>query len=63
MLSDDQIKKFQEIYRETFGKEISREDALSGGIRLLRLIELIYQPITKEDFEKLQIRRKETQDL
>lgn len=63
MLSDDQIKKFQEIYREAFGKEISREDAFSGGIRLLRLIELIYQPITKEDFEKLQIRRKETQDL
>lgn len=43
-LSDEQISEFQEIYKEHFGTEISKEDAYQNGIKLLRLVELIYKP-------------------
>lgn len=43
-LSDEQISEFQEIYEEHFGTEISKEDAYQNGIKLLRLVELIYKP-------------------
>jgi hypothetical protein len=54
MLSDEQIKKFQNIYRKRFGKEIDRKEAYEKGVKLLRLIELIYHPITKEEYRELQ---------
>jgi len=63
MLSDEQIKTYQTLYKNRFGKEISREQAYEQGVKLLRLIELIYKPMTEEEFQKLQERRKETGDL
>ena len=63
MLSDEQITKFQTLYKNRFGKEISRERALEKGVRLFRLVELIYQPMTEEEYKRLQRRRKETGDL
>ena len=63
MLSDEQIKTYQTLYKNRFGKEISREQAYEQGVKLLRLIELIYKPMTEEEFQKLQERRKQTGDL
>jgi hypothetical protein len=51
MLSDENIRAFQVLYKEHFGKEISVEDARENGIKLLRLISLIYGPKTKEGSE------------
>lgn len=61
MLSDEQIKKFQGLYKKQFGEEISREEAYEKGSRLLRLVELIYRPIRKREYDELQKRRKETE--
>lgn len=52
MLTDEQITNFQTLYRNRFGKEISRADALDGGIKLIRLMRIIYKPITEEEFNK-----------
>ena len=60
MLTDEQIKKFQAIYRKCFGKEIGKEAALEQGIKLVRLMEIIYKPMTKKEYEAVQKRRKET---
>ena len=54
MLTDEQITKFQEIYKNHFGEEISREDALDGGIKLVRLMKIIYSPITEKEYQELQ---------
>jgi hypothetical protein len=54
MLSDKQITKFQNIYKDYYGKEISREEAYEQGVKLLRLIELIYRPMTKKEYKELQ---------
>ena len=59
MLSDKQIKQFQILYKNRFGKEISREEAYEKGAKLVRLVELIYKPMTEDEYKQLQKRRKE----
>ena len=58
-LSDEQIAKFQALYQERFGMEISKEDAYTQGIKLLRLMSLVYRPMTQEQLNAVQARRKE----
>ena len=58
MLSDEQIIKFQALYKKHFGKEISREEAYEQGAKLIRLVELVYKPMTEEEYQRLQERRK-----
>ncbi len=52
ILSDENIKKFQALYKEKFGIEISKEEATEKGRTLVQLMSLIYKPITKKDHEK-----------
>ncbi len=63
VLDDEQITKFQTLYKSRFGKEISREEAYEKGIKLMRLVELIYQPMTEAEYQQLQERRRQTGDL
>ncbi len=44
MLSDEQIIKYQKLYKNRFGKKISREKAYEQGVKLVRLVELVYKP-------------------
>lgn len=60
MLSHEQITKFQTLYKNRFGKKISKEEAYEQGIKLIRLVELIYKPMTEDEYKKLQERRRET---
>ena len=60
MFSDEQVTKFQSLYKTHFGKSISREEAYDQGLKLLRLIEIIYKPMTETDYQLLQKRRQET---
>ena len=63
MVSDEQIKKFQILYLKRFGKTISREEAYEKGVKLMRLVEITYQPMTEAEYKQLQERRKQTGDL
>ena len=56
-LSDSDIEKFQALYKEQFGKEISREDAYEQGIKLLRLMSIVYKPMTEQEYELIQKHR------
>lgn len=60
MLSDEQITKFQTLYKNRFGRKISREEAYEKGAKLIRLVELIYKPMTEAEYKMVQKRRKET---
>ena len=51
-LTDQQIEKFQELYKARFGTDISYEDAKTSGLKLVRLVKLVYKPITKEEYKK-----------
>ena len=59
VLSDDNIIAFQKLYKERFGKDISKEDAYEQGIKLLQLMSLVYRPMKLTEFEAIQAREAE----
>ncbi len=44
MLTDEQVKKFQVLYKNRFGKEIGKDEAYEKGVGLVRLVEVVYKP-------------------
>ena len=60
MLSHEQITNFQALYKNRFGREISREEAYEKGAKLMRLVEIIYKPMTETEYQLVQERRRET---
>ena len=50
-LSDEKVIEFQKLYKEHFGKDISKEDARENGIKLLELISILYRPKAIEESE------------
>jgi len=63
VLDNEQITKYQTLYKNRYGREISREEAYEQGAKLIRLIELIYKPMTEAEYQELQERRRQTGDL
>lgn len=63
MLSNEQIRKFQMLHEKYFGKKISREEAYESGVKLIRLVELTYKPMTEDEFKQLQEHRKKSGDI
>jgi hypothetical protein len=60
MISASDIKKFQQLYREEFGVDISTEDATEQGVKLLTLMSHAYQPMTQPEYDKTMSARKST---
>ena len=53
MLSDEKIKKFQDLYKNRFNVELSKQEAFEKASKLVQIIEAIYKPTA--DYEnKLQ---------
>jgi len=55
VLSNSQIRKFQEIYLKTYGNRISREEAYDMGIKLINMMKIIYIPKDSEDYNNPKI--------
>lgn len=62
LLSDKHILEFQEMYLKRFGKQISREEAYNKAIKLIELVEIVYQPVTGEDLLKVEESRKKIKE-
>jgi hypothetical protein len=52
MLSDEQIKQFQDLYKNHFGKEIGREEAIQKGNQLINIVKLTYKPMTEKEYQQ-----------
>jgi|GEM_PF-2519241 hypothetical protein len=52
MLSEDDVKKYQEIYRGYYGKEIGKEDAYREASGLLIMLTIISEALVKKRAEK-----------
>lgn len=63
VLSDEDIAKFQTLYKSELGLEISKEDAYEKGIKLLTLMSAVYKPMTENEHEFIEKHRKETLPL
>ena len=53
-LTDEDIQKFKGLYQTHFGKDISNEEAYEKGVKLLRLMKVIYKPMTEEQYVAIQ---------
>jgi len=53
MITEQVIKRLQEIYNKRFGEQISYDEALAMGTRLLELIKITYKPIKKSEELKI----------
>jgi hypothetical protein len=53
MISKEYLQKFKELYKKRFNKDLTDQEALEGATKLLRLIEIIYKPMTKAEAERL----------
>lgn len=47
-LTDEHIAEFQMLYRKHFGIDISKDEALEKGLRLIRLMELVSRAVAYE---------------
>ena len=52
VISDEQLEKFRSIYKAYYGAEIPKDKAYEEAVKLVSLIQLIYQPMTREEFAK-----------
>jgi hypothetical protein len=52
VLSDENVIAFQTLYKEQFGKDISKEEAYEQATKLLSLVSIVYRPMTAEAFER-----------
>lgn len=43
ILTDEQIIKFQVLWKQRYGEDITREKALEYGIKLIRLLQIVYK--------------------
>ena len=58
MLSNDHIKKYQALYHERFGVELSRAEVCEKLESLVKMVELTYKPITEKEMRLVERRRK-----
>jgi len=54
MLEKEDIKRFQKLHKKRFGEEINYSQAKEDGERLVSLIRLVYKPVKKSNYKKLQ---------
>jgi len=59
-LSYEHIKQVQMLYKNHFGKHISREEAYDKATKFIRLMEVIYGTPIQAEYEVVQEYRKET---
>lgn len=53
-LKDEDLIKFQELYKSHYNMELSREDAYEKAMKLLRLVQIVYRPIPEDTMQKKQ---------
>jgi hypothetical protein len=58
-LLDEEVTQFQELYKKEFGEELERHDARDRFTKLVRLMEIIYKPMTQKEYDDVQKHIKE----
>lgn len=57
-IAPEQLDKFRAIYRAKFNIDLTPQEALEKAIPLLRLMQIVYQPMTEADLARVQVRQK-----
>ncbi len=56
-ISPEQLDRFRAIYRAKFGIDLMPQEALEKAIPLLRLMQIVYQPMTEADLARVRARQ------
>ena len=62
MISKDALEKFKALYKNRFNIDLTDQEALDKGTRLIRLVKAVYKPMTQEEYDAVQKRRRKTGD-
>lgn len=58
-VSPKALAEFKAIYKEQFGKDLTDQETYDKASNLLRLMDVVYRPMTKQDLEEVMKRREE----
>jgi hypothetical protein len=53
MFTETQLTKFKALYKKHFGEELSPEDAYEKATKLIRMMQIVYKPITKTQYQQV----------
>jgi hypothetical protein len=56
LLADEHIAEFQALYKEHFGVELTKAQALEKGLRFIRLVENVSRALALADDEQGSLR-------
>jgi len=62
-IKQSHVDKFKKLYEATFNEEIICEEAFDQCLKLVLLVNELYQPISVIDFDRIQARRRQMGDL
>lgn len=62
-ISEAQLTTFKALYKQHFGEELSQKEALEKALKLVRMMQLVYQPITKEQYQRVIKRQQQILNL
>ena len=54
VISDEQLMKFQKIYKNYYGKEIDRDKAYGEGLKLISVLKLLCVSINEKDLPTIE---------
>lgn len=52
-LKDEHVKRYQQIFKREFGKEINHEQAYDECLKLVLIMKIVYKPVEEKDIEGL----------
>lgn len=55
-LTDPQVSRFQKLYKARFGCDLSKDEALAEGLKLLLVINITYRPVSKADMRETELK-------
>lgn len=50
--TDEQLSSFIKLFKQEFGKDIDRAEALRQATALVSLVKLTYEPMSRKDWKK-----------
>lgn len=62
-LTDEDVEEFQTLYERKFGTRINKNEAHAKAISLIRLMEIVYRPLTEKEAQIAQTICKEPRQL
>lgn len=62
MISKKQLEDFKIIYKKEFNIDLSDEVALDKATEFLELMKVVYKPMSKNEYDNIQERKKESKE-